>query len=474
MRILFVEPPKDFWFIMGEYLPPPVGILALAAYLESKNDKLDIEVLDCQAERLDWDGMRGRIESFKPDVVCPSGLATCNAYAVVRTVEIAKEVNPRIVTVVGGQHFTAIAEESLQSCPAIDVVVMGEGEETLSELVRTLSEGKPLTNVRGISFRHDGRVIHNLDRPLIENLDDLPFPGYHFVAKNMKRYHFTMMAGPETGYALIEGARGCAHRCTFCSQWKHWGGSWRFKSAKRIADEMERCYREYGSTFLWLTDDNFDLGMRAEELCDEITKRGIADDVMWFVQARCDDIVNHREMVPKMRKAGNLWMLLGVERHDEETLGRFRKGSKPSDARLAIDLLKKNDIFSQGMFIIGDRKDSRESINQLRRFAADIEPDLSIFTVLTPFPGTELYDIAKKNGWIEDTNWADYDMIHAIMPTEHLSRKEVQEELYETYRQYYGSMRRRISGLFSPNLLKRRTYRYLAGQALLQNLRDLF
>jgi len=108
--------------------------------------------------------------------------------------------------------------------------------------------------------------------------------------------------------------------------------------------------------------------------------------------SKCDDIVSHEDMVPKMRKAGNLRMLLGVERHDQESLDIFRKGMKPSDAKLAIDLLKKNDIFSQGMFIIGERKDPHESIRQLQRFAADIEPDTSIFTVLTPFLGNKAYN----------------------------------------------------------------------------------
>jgi len=94
--------------------------------------------------------------------------------------------------------------------------------------------------------------------------------------------------------------------------------------------------------------------------------------------------------------------------------------------------------------------------------------------ILTPFPGTELYETAKQNGWIEDTNWANYDMAHAIMPTETLSRKEVQEELYKCYRSFYGSVGRRFKGLFSPNKLKRKTYRYLASQGLLKALRDLF
>jgi len=474
MKVLFVEPPKDFWFVMGEYLPPPLGILELAAYLESQNKNVDIQVLDCQAERLDWKGLEKRIESFHPDVVAPSALTTCNTYTVLRTLETTKKIDPTIKTVVGGQHFTATAQESLETYPEIDVVIRGEGEQTFAELVQTISEKKSLSGVKGISFKHNGKILHTPRRPLVDNLDDLPFPGYHFVGEHMKKYHFTMMAGAKTGYALIEASRGCPHRCTFCSQWKHWEGTWRTKSPKRIVDEMEYCCREYGSRFLWLTDDNFGLGERASDLCDEVIRRGIADDIMWFAQARCDDIINYSNLLPKMRRAGNLWMLVGIESQNPITLETFRKGIKPSDARLAMELLKKNDIFAQATFIIGERKDSHESIERLREFVSDVSPDLAIFMILTPFPGTEFYDSAKQSGWIEDTNWADYDMVHAIMPTESLSREEVQAELYQCYREFYGNMKRRITGLFSPNALKRRTYRYLASQGILKALGDLF
>jgi len=474
MKVLFVEPPKDFWFIMGEYLPPPLGILELAAYLEARDKNVDIEVLDCQVERVDWKGLEKRIESLRPDIIAPSALATCNAYTVLRTLETAKKVDPNIITVVGGQHFTATVQESLETCQEIDLVVRGEGEQTFAELVQTIAKNKPLSRVKGISFKHNGKILHTPPRPLIDNIDELPFPGYHFVADHMRKYHFTMMAGSNTGYALIEASRGCPHRCTFCSQWRHWGGTWRTKSPKRIADEMEHCYREYGSRFLWLTDDNFGLGERASELCDEIARRGIADEIMWFAQARCDDIVNYSDLLPKMRRAGNLWMLVGIESHSHETLKTYRKEIKPSDAKLAMDLLKKNDIFAQATLIIGERKDSHESLEKLREFVNDVDPDLAIFMILTPFPGTELYETAKRNGWIEESNWANYDMIHAIMPTENLSREEVQAELYRCYRSFYGNTKRRISGLFSPNVLKRRTYRYLASQGILKAMRDLF
>lgn len=474
MKVLFVEPPKDVWFVMGEYLPPPFGIMQLASYLESRAKNVEIEVLDCQAKGLGWKGLERYIESCKPDVVAPSCFATCNAYTAVRTMELAKKVNPDILTVAGGQHFTATADESLRTYPEIDIIIRGEGEQTLVEVVQAWKKKSPFSLIKGISFRHKGKIIHNPPRPLIKNLDELPFPGYHFVEDLVDKYHFKMMVGSNAGYALIEGSRGCPHRCTFCSQWVHWGGTWRVKSPKRIADEMEFCYQNYGIRFLWLTDDNFSLGKHTNELCDEIIRRGIADDIMWFMQVRCDDVIKHRDILPKMRKAGNMWMLMGLESQSPTTLRTFRKGIRPEDSKTAIKLLKENGIFSQATLIIGERKDTAESIADLRNFINDADPDLAIFMILTPFPGTELYETAKRNGWIEDDNWANYDMAHAVMPTETLSRKEVQEELYRCYRNHYGSLRRRFKGLFSKNKLKRRTYRYLASQGLLREFRKLF
>ena len=117
MRVLFVEPPKDYWFIMGEYRPPPFGILCLAAYLEAHLDDAEISVVDCQAERLQWSGLEDRIAHFKPDMVCPGALSTVNTYLVARTVQLAKKVNPDITTVVGGLHFSVIAQESLEAYP---------------------------------------------------------------------------------------------------------------------------------------------------------------------------------------------------------------------------------------------------------------------------------------------------------------------------------------------------------------------
>ena len=474
MRVLFVEPPKDYWFVMGEYLPPPYGILQLAAYLEREVENVEIEVLDCNAKQMDWKGLENRIQSLNPDIVASSALATCNTYVAVRTLETAKRVNPDSLTVAGGQHFTATAQESLETYPEVDVIVRGEGEQTLTELVKRADKRSSLSQIKGISFRHEGKILHNPQRHLIKNLDALPYPGYHFVEDVVHKYHFTAMAGPKTPYALVEGSRGCPHRCTFCTQWGHWQGEWRTKSPKRIAEEIEFCYQNYGSRFIWLTDDNFSLGKRASDLAEEIIRRGISDDLMWFLQVRCDDVVKHHDLLPKMRKSGLRWVLLGVESPSQSTLETFNKGITPEDTKTAVKLLQENDIFAQAMFIIGERKDTAESIASLREFVNDLDPDFAIFALLTPFPGTEVFEEAKRNGWIEDFTWAHYDMVHAIMPTETLSREEVQKELYRCYRSFYGSWSRRLRGIFSKNEIRRRVYRYMATQGIVEQFKRLF
>ncbi len=474
MKILFIEPPKDFWFVMGEYTPPPLGILQLAAFIESKVPEIEIEVLDCQAELIGWNKLEKRIENSEPDVVVSSALATCNTYTILRTLETVKKIDPNIKTVVGGQHFTALAHESLETYPEIDFIVRGEGELTLLDLINNLGEGKSLMKVDGLSFRNEGRVVHNPPRALIENLDDLPFPGYHFVEDHIEKYHFKMMADSGAGYAMIEASRGCLHKCTFCSQWPFWGDRWRTKSPERIADEMEHIYNEYDITFLWLTDDNLGLGKRTNQLCDELIKKGVSEDITWFIQARSDDIVRHKKILPKLRKAGNYWVMAGLERHDNTTIDKYQKGINPHDSKLSMDLLKDNGIFAQATLIMGDRSDSHRSIQELRDFVNNVDPDLAIFMVLTPFPGTDLYKTAHENGWLEDYNWTNYDMAHCVMPTEHLTVSEVQEELYNCYKDFYGSLRRRITGVFSKNTFKRQTYRYLASQGLLQYMRDLY
>jgi anaerobic magnesium-protoporphyrin IX monomethyl ester cyclase len=474
MRVLFIEPPKDIWFVMGEYLPPPYGIIQLAAYLEKQTSNITLEVLDWNAEQVDWKNLEQRIATFKPDVVACASLATCNTYAVAKTLETAKRMIPSALTVTGGQHFSATAQDSLKQYPEIDVIVRGEGEQTFTELIKAQQVNATFSNILGISYRQGDNIAHNASRPLIENLEDLPFPGYHLVKANMSKYHFKIMGGENNPYALIEGARGCNHQCTFCTQWHHWQACWRVKSAKRIADEMAFCHNEFGSKFIWLTDDNFGSGQRPAEIAEEIIARNLPDDVLWFVQARVDDIIRNKDALPRLRKSGLNWVLLGVENSSLQTLESFKKGINPADSKTAVRLLQENGIFAHAMIIIGNRKDTHQTIAQLKEFANDLDPDFVMFGILTPFPGTEVYAEAERNGWIMDRNWSHYDMIHAIMPTETLTPAEVQEELYGCYRDFYGSWSRRFGGLFSGNQLKRKVFWHMAKSGVLGKVKSLF
>ena len=282
-----------------------------------------------------------------------------------------------------------------------------------------------------------------------------------------------MMAKKNTKYMILEGSRGCNHRCSFCTQWKHWMGVWRTKSAKRIADEMEYFNERFGGGFMWLTDDNFRYDKRAKKLWQELSGRKFTGDITWFSQARTDDIANNPDMVAKMRKVGNNWVLMGIESDSPEILSDFKKKGNVNDAFKAVKILKDNDIFTQAMFVIGSRRDTAESIEKLRQFSLDLDVGLALYTILTPYPGTEIYEMAKRSGLIEDENYAHFDMIHAIMPTKTLSRYEVQEELYRCYRAFYGSVSQNISGFFSKNETKRRIHRHMAGKRVLGNLRNL-
>ncbi len=471
-KLLFVEPPRNFWFVMGEYLPPPSALLILAAYIERELPEIEIEILDCQAERINWYGLEKYIESSKPSIVLTSGF-TCNAYSCVKTCEIAKKVDENIITIVGGIHFSFTPEESLVNFPEIDIIVRGEGELTLVNLIKTLNKTVKIDQVQGVSFKNKKEIIHTKSRPLIKNLDTLPYPAYHLVEDNLKKYHFTMMAGRNTRYMILETARGCEYKCSFCTQWNHWGGTWRTKSTKRIVDEIEYLNETFGGKFIWFTDDHVNLHQRGKQLYEEIKHRKCKDDIMLFFQARTDDIANNADLIPKLRESSVYWIMCGVESNSEENLKEYKKGVINSDAYTAMKTLTKNDIYAQAMFVIGSRRDTHESIESLRQFSLDIAADLAIYTALTPFPGTIYYNTAKKNGWIEDYNYSNYDMVHAIMPTETLSKKEVQEELWRCYKNFYGSISKGIKGVLSTNKFKRTLYKHMAGQFVLSKLRRL-
>ncbi len=156
MKILLIEPPKKFWFVMGEYLPPPYNLLLLAAVIEKEFPEINVKVIDCQANRLDWEKVKRKIRQEDPDIVGSGSHATCNVYKTIRTLDLVKKINPQIVTIAGGNHFTMLDKVTLQEYPFIDIIVRYEGEKALVELLKYYSANetskKGLKAIKGISF----------------------------------------------------------------------------------------------------------------------------------------------------------------------------------------------------------------------------------------------------------------------------------------------------------------------------------
>ncbi len=480
MKFLLVEPPKQFWFVMGEYLPPPYNLLLLAAVVEKEFPEIEVKIIDCQAEELDWLALEQRIKQERADVVASGSHATCNVYKTVRTLDIAKQIDPDVITIAGGYHFTMLDEQTLNQYPSIDIIVRYEAEKALVVLLKhfqthgRLKEG--LKNVNGISFTQNGEFRRTPDYPPLTNeeLDNLPYPAYHLVP-DMTLYHFAMMS--DVPYILLEGSRGCTHSCTFCSQSAFYRRHWSTKSVERIADEMEWMYNTFNSRFFWFTDDNFCGGKPKliENLCQEMLSRGLnGDDIEWFAQMRVDSILKVGDGLSTMNRAGNYWQLVGGESPFTNVLNDFKKGIQGDQTVAAIKLLKNNNILAQLMIMLGHENETRESIQETMKWATDVvKPDFIITMLVTPYPGTPLYEDLSAKGQIIDDNWTNYDMIHAVCDMKYLSAVELQEELYKAYRHVYDSWSLRLGGLFAKNKYKRRIYWYYVRAGVIRQLKRL-
>jgi anaerobic magnesium-protoporphyrin IX monomethyl ester cyclase len=450
MKVLLIEPPKVGWELMGDCVSPPLGLAQLAAVLEEED--IDVDIIDCNALELSWSGLEDRIGEIHPDVI-GAGALTPFFYNALKTVEIAKKIDKRIVTVLGGPHVTFTAEETLKKHPEIDVIVRGEGEYALLDLIRCLEKEGDIFKVKGIAYHSSDEVLKTFLQPLVD-VKELPLPAYHLLP--MEKYYFTVFGK----FATILSSRGCPHRCTFCSEWRFWGACWRARRAEKVVDEMELLHKRYGRESFWFGDDCFNVDHEyIHEICTEIIERNL--DVSWFYQGRADFLIKYKDLLPEMRKAGNLMAQIGVETSKDEEMKSLRKGLTTDQVKKAVDLLKKHDIVSQGLIIIGTKGDDTDSIIHKVRYMKWLDVDFPIFTMYTPFPGSDLYEEARRNDWLETLDYSKYDMAHAIMPTEHLSSKQLTSLYYWCFRSHYLDPIKLAKGLFSRNEWKRRIWRHM-------------
>ncbi|NQU77211.1 B12-binding domain-containing radical SAM protein [Candidatus Falkowbacteria bacterium] len=430
MKILLISPP--IWNITGESMStsPPLGLMYLAAILELK--KYEVLVLDADAENLKytWDDLEARIRKEKPDIV---GLTATSLTlpALFRSAEIIKKVDPGIVIVAGGYGPTLEAEKILGEEKNIDIIMDGESEATIVELVKVIENNESLDQVQGILYRERGEVRKTEMREQINDLDSLPMPAYHLLEPHYSTYtgvHGELLKMPN---AVMLGSRGCPHRCIFCSNKMI---KVRFRSPSNICDELEYLRDKLGFKSAQLYDNEF-VGMTANQnqwvgdLCDEIIKRGL-DNMEFLVQGRCNKFID-LEILKKMRRAGFKWVWWGVESGSQKVLDAIKKDIKVDDIKRTFKLAKEAGLKSMSFIMVGLPKETREDVAMTAKLLREIKPELVRIHITTPLPGSELYDTWRREGKIEEFDLKKYDTRHFVVHhTDELTSKEIME-LYQ-------------------------------------------
>lgn len=438
MKALLINPPRDNE-IIGNNPPiiekergfnPPLGLLYLARYVEEHSNH-DIKVIDAQVETLSYSELRTKIEEFTPDVVGITAM-TLTLIDVLKTVDLVKEVNPDIRTVLGGPHVYLFPHETI-NFEHVDYLVLGEGERTFAELLRDLDQKDKLRRIPGLFFKDDG-VVSNTGPPrLIQNLDEIPFPARHLTP--YKKYSSLLATGSTV--TTIFTSRGCPFRCSFCAR-PHLGNRFRFQSAERVVDELQECKNMGIDDFLFY-DDTFCINkQRVIDICKDIVSRRL--DIRWDIRARIDTV--NDEMLKHLKMAGCQGIHYGIEAGTERILRVLKKGITLEQARSTIELTHKHKLPVLAYFMIGNPTETKEDIYETFRVMKELNPDYVHMTILTPFPGTEIYLDGLKRGIIKEDCWREF----AKNPTpdfvaphwdEIFSREELNDLLVQGYKGFY-------------------------------------
>ncbi|MBU1671313.1 MAG: B12-binding domain-containing radical SAM protein [Actinobacteria bacterium] len=412
-RIVLINPPKEVPLLDWTMRYPPLGLMSVAAGLDGH----EVEILDLKMEKLRPGALRSRLSGA--DIVgvtiltpsIDSGLEVCRT---------AKECGA--LTVAGGVH-PSLMPQIVQN-PEVDIVVRGEGELTFREI----ADGRPPASIAGISYVDGSGVAHNPDRPQVD-LNTLPPPRRDLVSAYSGRY-----TAFGQGLDALSTARGCPFRCTFCCVPMLWRG-YRELSPREVVNELKRMK---ATEIVSIVDDNFCHDMRrVEAICDLIISEGL-DDRLYSVFSRIDSIVRYPDVVAKMARANMRVVFIGIEAATQDALDRMNKKTRIEDITRACDILERNGMFIWAGHIIGNLEDTYDDVLALMRMSNRLPLDMADFTVITPYPGTELYRQAVADGLVDEFDFAEYCECEPHMHTTHLSRMEIMELQIKAYLKFYG------------------------------------
>jgi len=411
---------------------PPLGILYLAAVLQEKD--VEVSVLDQPAkgftveETLDW------IEKENPDILGFSTFCVSGRTAALISTEV-KEKNPNIITVFGNYYATFNSERILRKYPSVDIIVRGEGENTAIDLVNCLQNKGELEKVQGITFRNKSSIISTPERPLIKDLDSLPFPDRKLIDVE---YH-SVIAGANVApkkFTSIVSSRGCVYRCRFCSCTQFARNLWRPRSVKNTMEELHFLASEGYEQFIF-TDDSFTLNpKRVIELCRAMQKERLEMD--WICEGRVDSC--SYELLQEMAKAGCKILFFGIESANQRILNYYNKRTTLKQSETAVKTARKAGVdVIVGSFILGAPDETREEIQNTIEFAKKISIDIPEFNILGVYPGTDMWDEFELRGLLKgDDSWEVGIAVSEICPTA-VPLSEIRQMIHDAF---YDFLRR--------------------------------
>lgn len=337
-----------------------------------------------------WQDVRRTISEFRPSVVGITSKSQ-NFASACMVARIAKELDQSTIVILGGPYASMIGGQALE-CNHIDVCVRGEGEITIVELLTAIGTNVSLDGIRGVSYRREGRIVDNKPRAFVTDLDSLHFPAEYAreVLKDYDRY-------PIEAFAFIFATRGCPHNCFFCGSRYIWSRKVRFRSPSNVVREISNL-RSLGIGTIHFDDDTFGVNRQyLRELCSKIAQK--CPGLAWSCEINASLVDD--ETISVMKSAGCYAVQIGIESGNDRILQAIRKNITVEQARSACRLIKKHDLQLATFFIVGFPQETEETLRDTIRVMEEIDPDVLVYSIFTPYPGTEAFEFCKDRGLIE-------------------------------------------------------------------------
>ena len=424
-KVLFITPPYHCGVVevAGHWIPLTFVYLAGAV----REAGFRPVIYDAMTKRHGHKEIMKRIKQEKPRYVASTAI-TSTVVDALEVLKNAKEINPDIITIIGGVHPNFMYEEVLENS-YVDYVVRGEGEETLAELLISLEKGRGTKKVKGISFRENGKVVATPPRPFIKDLDSLP-AAWDLI--EWKDYRYFVI--PKSRLGSVSTSRGCSHDCTFCSQQKFWHQSWRGRKPESIVREIDHLRKKFGvNVFLFPDEHPTHDRERWEKMLDMLIEKDL--DIYLLMETRAEDIVRDRDILWKYRKAGIVHIYIGVEATDQETLDLIKKDVNVEIGMEAIRLIHEHDMITETSFLLGFPHETKQSVAKTLKLSKIYNPDFAHYLALAPWPYAEMYNELKP--FITIYDYRKYNLIDPVIKPEKMSLKAIDWAIIDSYRSFY-------------------------------------